>query len=333
MIIDENKEKVLGFNYDFYYHHGLITVNQRQLNKTSIPVEVGLSTATWVSKYGSITFSQFGVELPSAGMNEKGLSIVMLFHEEGQFPDNQNGSISELQWIQFQLDNYATVEEVISNLHLHTPSASFYCLHYSMLDAFGNSAIIEFIEGEASIYFNESPHIISNTSYKASINYALAKEKIEGKTNNDELTSLNRFMMGYQEMMDYSEEDTAIHILQKCSLPEKNQSIWQWIGQEIPQTYTAWTITFRPESKKIIYTTCSDKNEKIIDLNVLDFETIFNRSSLDVNNSFKGDVMNKFHKYDYQENKKIIRKSYQQLTDELTEDFLTELTHYPDNFH
>jgi choloylglycine hydrolase len=30
-------------------------------------------TISWISKYGSITFNQYGREFPTGGMNEKGL--------------------------------------------------------------------------------------------------------------------------------------------------------------------------------------------------------------------------------------------------------------------
>ena len=31
--------------------------------------------ASWVSKYGSVTFNQYGRELPTGGMNEAGLVV------------------------------------------------------------------------------------------------------------------------------------------------------------------------------------------------------------------------------------------------------------------
>jgi len=70
---------LLGQNYDFYYGHGLIVVSPRGLSKFSLS-DKEEGRLHWVSKYGNVTFTQFGRELPMSGMNENGLAIAMMFH-------------------------------------------------------------------------------------------------------------------------------------------------------------------------------------------------------------------------------------------------------------
>src|SRR5512133_2080891 len=68
------KSHCVGKNYDFPIGYGHVSVNKRDLVKVSIPRNDEKKVA-WVSKYGSITFNQFGKELPNGGMNEAGLVI------------------------------------------------------------------------------------------------------------------------------------------------------------------------------------------------------------------------------------------------------------------
>jgi len=59
---------VFGKNYDWNVEDGLVVVNKRGVVKTAM-IERG--PATWTSKYGSVTFNQYGREFPSGGINER----------------------------------------------------------------------------------------------------------------------------------------------------------------------------------------------------------------------------------------------------------------------
>src|SRR5579883_894965 len=63
-----------GRNLDWHWESGLVFVNQRHVGKMAV-VAPGHVPARWVSKYGSVTFNQFGMELPMGGMNEAGLVV------------------------------------------------------------------------------------------------------------------------------------------------------------------------------------------------------------------------------------------------------------------
>ncbi len=104
---------VFGRNFDFPVGIGHIEINKRNLRKKSF-VQPPEKTFEWVSKYGSITFNQAGKEFPYGGINEAGLVIELMWHREAVYPEKDNRyGLSELQWIQYQLDNSETVKEVI----------------------------------------------------------------------------------------------------------------------------------------------------------------------------------------------------------------------------
>ena len=113
--LKKNGEVLFGKNYDWMIGDGLVFVNKRGVAKVSNEGNL-TNPAKWVSKYGSVTFSQYGRENPSGGMNEAGLVIELMWLDETQYPKvDARPTVGTLEWIQYQLDSSATVEEVIAN--------------------------------------------------------------------------------------------------------------------------------------------------------------------------------------------------------------------------
>lgn len=95
------------------------------------------------------------------GMNEAGLVVKVLMLAETSYPQVDNRpSISILQWIQYQLDNFSTTREVInSNSQVRIlPSPAGYGMHYFVCDCAGNSASIEFLDGKLVSHTGESSY-------------------------------------------------------------------------------------------------------------------------------------------------------------------------------
>jgi choloylglycine hydrolase len=62
--LQNGTDLVFGKNYDWNVEDGLVFVNKRNVQKTAM--DGGDPAASWVSKYGSVTFNQFGREQPTA---------------------------------------------------------------------------------------------------------------------------------------------------------------------------------------------------------------------------------------------------------------------------
>lgn len=62
-------EVLFGRNDDFRIGDALIFVNKRGVAKTATVADAP-NPAKWVSRYGSVTFNQYGRENPTGGMNE-----------------------------------------------------------------------------------------------------------------------------------------------------------------------------------------------------------------------------------------------------------------------
>ena len=143
------ENKILAKNFDWGFGQGYLIKNIRGQQKYSYGFR-GNNVAGWISKFGSITFNQNGKEFPYGGINEKGLVVEQLWLGNTEYQENNNKTISELEWIQYQLDNYENVDEVIKNINSLTikPIAR---IHYFLADKNGVSAVIDFVNGDVKI--------------------------------------------------------------------------------------------------------------------------------------------------------------------------------------
>ncbi|WP_345229579.1 linear amide C-N hydrolase, partial [[Roseibacterium] beibuensis] len=132
-------------------------------------------------------------------MNERGLAIAMMYHEDGQYPEADNRpALNELQWIQYQLDQYASVEEVVNNLDHIRLEKSMYELHYTVSDASGHTVIIEFIAGKPQVIKDAQYFTVTNTSFDKSLQYANKFKGTSISKLSKRVNSLDRFTLAYR---------------------------------------------------------------------------------------------------------------------------------------
>ena len=77
--------------------------------------EAGENSLKWTSRYGSVVTSAFEIA-STDGMNEKGLVANLLWLPETKYPlrDKNKPGLAITAWVQYMLDNFATVEEAVS---------------------------------------------------------------------------------------------------------------------------------------------------------------------------------------------------------------------------
>jgi penicillin V acylase-like amidase (Ntn superfamily) len=126
----------------------------------------------WVSKYGSVIAA--GYDAGSVdGMNEKGLVANLLYLVESSYPapfaSRPNLPIS--MWLQYVLDNFSNVKEVVDSLKKEAfnlipvtlPNGDLSPLHLSISDSAGDSAIFEYISGQLCIHHGKSYKVMTNS--------------------------------------------------------------------------------------------------------------------------------------------------------------------------
>lgn len=135
--------------------------------------EVGPNSIKWKSKYGSITAATYNIAT-SDGMNEKGLAANILWLAESKYPtwDQKKPGLSISLWLQYVLDNFATVNEAVEALKnepfvLITDKipglGNLATLHLSISDKSGDNAIIEYIDGKQVIHHDKSYTVMTNS--------------------------------------------------------------------------------------------------------------------------------------------------------------------------
>ena len=152
----------------------MVVSNPRGLQKTALAFSASDSPAVWTSKYGSLTFNQYGVEMPNAGLNEKGLVVEIMWLDSSEYPEPDNRpSVNELQWIQRALDLFATVAELAQDAHSLRISRAYARVHYLVCDSSADCAVFEYIRGQLVI--TRAPDMpakaLTNSTYAASAAY------------------------------------------------------------------------------------------------------------------------------------------------------------------
>ncbi len=136
--------------------------------------QAGASSIGWTSTYGSvISVSHNGT---TDGMNEKGLAGNMLWLSESTYPefkrDGETPALAISLWLQYALDNFATVAEAVAALSKEDfivvssvipGTKTFVTVHLSLSDKTGDNAIFEYIDGKLVIHHDRSYTTMTNS--------------------------------------------------------------------------------------------------------------------------------------------------------------------------
>ncbi len=96
--------------------------------------------------------------LPFDGMNEMGLAVAMAAVPPGDMqPDPQKHTVGELGVIRLVLDHAASVDEAVEILGSYNIDMGEVPIHYLIASANGESALVEFYQGEMHVFRNENP--------------------------------------------------------------------------------------------------------------------------------------------------------------------------------
>jgi penicillin V acylase-like amidase (Ntn superfamily) len=283
--------QVIGFNENWKHLPGMVAVNKRGIVKPNldwadlVAVQPSAPKMSWTTKYGSVTFNAFGIDAPCYGMNEPGLFLVELFLDKTySAPDASRPRMFWAQWIQYQLDNYATVEEVVRHLPdgplidwwPHFPGS-----HFFVTDSGGRTAAIEFIEGKPVVSTAERmpQPILCNGPYQREL-AALGRFKaFGGEQPFDYATNSwdRRFARLAHRLTEYHPETTPPVGFAWKLLDEVHAGTWQLVAD-----VRSRTLYFRSQACHSI---------KSIRLADCDFSTNSPIRYLDIHINFKGDVV------------------------------------------
>lgn len=128
---------------------------------------------SWTSTYGSLVATCFDITSVD-GINEAGLAGHVLWLTESTYgePDDSRPQLSQAIWLQYFLDNFATVAQAVAWIAetdlqvVQMTSAAFGenpGVHLALNDATGDSAIIEYLDGHAHVYHSREYTVMTNS--------------------------------------------------------------------------------------------------------------------------------------------------------------------------
>jgi choloylglycine hydrolase len=328
-----------GRNLDWYTGMGFLITNKRNVAKVAL-VDSMENPAEWVSKYGSITFNQVGRDLPFGGINEAGLVVEQMSLAETKYPTKDHRSaLSECQWIQYQLDNHSTVEEVIASDKLIRIVDSSTKLHFLVCDRLGQAGVIEFLNGKMVHHAGETLPVeaLANSIYELSLSH-YEVEAISGANRSlYNYVTAARLVDAYELDVDESAVEYSFNIL----------------GTVSQGPLTKWSVVYDVSNMKIyfkifetpmlvgdrkVYLGESDKAKiKIVNMREFDFDCSQVARIIDLECDKEGNINEYFVDYSTEINKEFIFKAFtflrkMDLFMNITDDDLNYLAEYPESF-
>jgi hypothetical protein len=118
----------------------------------------GAARRRWTSKYGSITFCSWGPGFIDGGMNSAGLFVQEMTMMKSSFgPSDDRPRFFMMSWMQYVLDTFETVEQVLADLQ--TLTIDGWPWHFFLSDAKGCYVSLSFREGEPVVFMGaEMPY-------------------------------------------------------------------------------------------------------------------------------------------------------------------------------
>lgn len=340
ILFDNGWEMLLAQNYDFYYGHGLVIGNPAGLMKTALG-EDERKAARWVSQYASLTFNQFARELPVCGINSMGLAIASTWHD-GCTPATPNGDrhINELQWIQYQLDCFATASQVIDHLTELELQVALSPMHYLVADASGKSAVIEHDGNRLLPLRSEDGYACCNAPFRVSLDYL---KRCESRVS-DEVRIVHPVLdraakalliareFGHRASFDGNAVEHAFDGLQAVRRQPAMGYLFRWISRQVPPSQTVWQIVLDVPRGVVWFRTPQHPELKHIRLEDMLGDVAEEAHVLRLDVQEAGDVSHRLVPYTRAAHAEIVRKSFQPIQDRFPEAEQQALIEYPELF-
>lgn len=307
LFVGHNLDESVGFEIP-----GMVIINKRNVYKkgrswdfffTPGKKEKPSPALRWVSKYGSVTFNNRGRDFPDGGMNEAGLTIFEMSLKGSQFKEDKSlpSLLIEL-WVQYQLDNFETVEQVIkSTSEIMVDGRTW---HFLVSDKNGNSAAIEFIKGEVVVHTGAAMPVtaLCNSSYSYEIkrlkNYAgfggskpipMSDKKIP------RFVHAASMLAAYNKTVAKPAVDYSFAILEH--LHEGRSNSWE----------NKWSIVLDVKNLTVYLNTYRNREIRYFSLKSFDLSCDKPVRILDIDTRSTGDVTKNFVDYSYEFNFKFVK--------------------------
>lgn len=306
-LLKTGSDLIAGHNLDDSYQvSGTVIINKRDVLKKGITWKE-LSTSEketspkpeWISKWGSVSFNTRGRDFADGGMNEKGLIIWEMSLRGTKFiQDESKPKLFMMQWMQYQLDNHESVEQVIN-------SASDIVLdgwqwHFFTADRDGNSAVIEFINGKIVIHANDDMpvKVLCNALYSFELKTLGRYEGFGGQRSvTMEKGKEPRFVHAAQMIKDYDAKVSENIINYGFDILDQLNS----------GGYNQWQIIVDMKNLHVYIRTNQSRDIRHFNLYSFDLSCETPVKMIDIHADLSGNITKNFVNYTFEQNKKFVK--------------------------
>jgi choloylglycine hydrolase len=289
-------------NFDWDVAAGLLVVNPRGLAKRALVGE-DEKPVRWTSRYGSVTFNQYGREFPLGGMNEAGLTMEALWLSESEYPSTgDRESVSTLQWIQYCLDSFRTVNDVVASAS-ELAFTDGMPLHFLACDKTTTCAVIEFLDGKLVQRSGRTLPlpVLTNDTYSASLIYLNRTLGYGGDPITPE---------GTGSLARYARAANGVHGARSDSKADPVDSAFAILGDVAQPESTQWSIVYELTSGRVHFTSSANTSRRTVDLNALDLDCTADPVVINLTARLEGDITAKLIPYTTEANKELIEAGY-----------------------
>jgi len=278
---------------------GLIFINQRQTWKQGYSWETLITVnnnsgpdLVWKSTFGSVTFNPFGKELPDGGINEAGLYIWEMGFDTEYSADESKPTLFQAQWMQYVLDNFSTIEEVIANAgQLNLDGWGW---HYFIADKSGATAIIDFVGGKPIIYSGENMPIplCCNSVYPEAIHWLKQHQGFGGELKIEKVhQEIPRFIYGAKLLQEHDTQDPVDYSF--YVLDEMSENV-------------RWSVVFDVAGMKVYYKTNLNQDIRHFSFSPADFGKPEGPLILDIEDPGTGNLRQQFTPYNRETDRQLL---------------------------
>ncbi len=129
------------------------------------------NSVAWTSKYGSVIAAGYNMGAAD-GINTQGLDANLLYLSSSDYgkPIVSYQNLSVLSWVQYILDNYATVSEAVTGFEKGQfnmvtpplPKGFPATVHLAITDASGDNAVFEYVHGKLQVHHGKQYIVMTN---------------------------------------------------------------------------------------------------------------------------------------------------------------------------
>lgn len=289
---------VFGANYDWDVRNGLVMINKRSVAKESLTQR----PANWLSQYASVTFNQYGRDFPTGGMNEAGLVVALMDLDVTEYPAvDSRPSAGVLDWIQYQLDVSADVDQVVVNAAAIRIATGSRGIHYLVADRTGRAVTIEHLGGALVTHRGATlpVSVLANSSYDQSLAYLNTMAGFGGT---------KPIPSGGDSLQRFARAASMVRATGSGMDPVARAFT---ILDSVHQPNTRWSIVYDPTAATVYFRTDQNPAVRWVALSSFDPSCASPMKIFDMNAPLSGDLTPLFTDYTSAANVNLVNTSYE----------------------